>query len=91
MFRELIKLIDSYVRLNIADADIYDAKYSACRLGLVFGLTDVIESMDHKVEFEYQYDDNNDCYQIRYVEIDGIAIVRENEIDYDGYNELLEK
>ncbi len=56
---------------------------------MVFGVGEVIQSMGHKVEFECQYDDNSDRYQISYMGIDGIALVRENKLDVNGYVELM--
>ncbi len=58
--------------------------------GMIEGYLDVLKSMGHKVGMLPSIDDNS-CERIRYMEIDGIVIVRENKIDYDGYAELLGK
>ncbi len=83
--------MDNYVGLDtmgIASSNVQDSIFKA---GVVFGIGEVVQSMGHKVEFECRYDDKSDRYQISYMEIDGIVIVRENKLDINGYVELMEK
>ncbi len=95
MFKDLIKEIDINVAFNITDADNGDIRESGFSAGVVCGFAEVIWGMDHKVVFELQDDDDcaedGGCIRIWRIEIDGIVLVRDGEINRDGYNELLEK
>ncbi len=90
MFKSVIELIKEAVKLNIEKVDRGNVRGSLLTFGMIEGYRDVLRSMGHEVGIFINIEDNG-CERIRYMEIDGIAIVRENEIDYDGYNELLEK
>ncbi len=51
---------------------------------------DILKSMGHKIR-AIPGGDENGCVRIQYMEIDGIAFVKESKISSDGYAELLEK
>ncbi len=90
MFKDLIERIERVVKLNLKHTDKGNARSSLLAFGMIEGYLDVLKSMGHKAGMLPSIDDNG-CERIRYMEIDGIAFVREYEIDYDGYNELLKK
>ncbi len=89
MFKDLIKRIKEIVEFNHKFADDGDVRGCAFTVGVVKGYTDVIQSMGHKVKRSAW--DDNDCDQIKCIEIDGVALVKDSKIDYDGYNELMKK
>ncbi len=95
MFKDLIKQININVAFNITDADNGDIRESGFSAGVVCGFAEVIRGMGHKVEFESRDDDDcaedGGCERIWRIEIDGIALVRDGEIDRDGYEKLLKK
>ncbi len=90
MFKDLIKRIKEAVKLNLEHADRGNDQSSYYTYGVVNGYIDVLESIGHKVIIVPSINKNG-CERIRYLKIDGIALVQKNEIDYDGYNELLGK
>ncbi len=90
MFNYLINSIVRYVLFNIADVCKGDVDDSFFSIGVVYGFTEVIRKMGHKVEFEW-----DDCYddfcRVLYLVIDGIVLVEENKINTCGCEKLLEK
>ncbi len=89
MFRKLIEGIKENVERNHNFANDGDVRCYAFTAGTVKGYTDVIRSMGYKVKRSARND--NGCDRIKYIEIDGVALVRDSKIDYNGYNELLKK
>ncbi len=89
MFRKLIEGIKKYVEHNHNFANAGDVRSCAFTVGVVEGYADVIQSMGHKVN-RYTRNDN-DCDRIKCIEIDGVALVKDSKIDYDGYAELMKK
>lgn len=90
MFKDIIERILRTAKLSIKHVDRGNARSSLLAFGMIEGYLDVLKSMGHKAGMLPSIDDNG-CEQIRYMEIDGIVIVRENKIIADGYAELLEK
>ncbi len=89
MVRKLIEGIKKYVEHNHNFANDGDVRGCAFTVGVVKGYTDVIRSMGHKIKCSTRND--SDCDRIKCIEIDGVALVKDSKIDYDSYNELLEK
>ncbi len=90
MFRDLIERIRKTAKLNLEYANREYVQYSFFTVGKIEGYIDVLQSMGHKAGIVPDIDDNG-CERIRYIEIDGVILVRKNAIDYDGYSALLEK
>ncbi len=90
MFKDLIKRIREAVKLNIEHADRGNVQSSYYTYGQINGYIDVLESIGHKVIIVPSIGSNG-SERIRYMAIDGIVIVQKNEIDYDGYDKLLER
>ncbi len=85
-----VNIIKEAVKLNLEHADRGDIQNSYYTSGKVKGYMDILKSMGHKIK-AIPGSDENGCVRIRYMEIDGIVIVRENKLDINGYVELMEK
>jgi len=90
MFNILIQLIKKATKLNLEYANREYVQNSFLTAGMVEGYLDVLESMGHKAGIILDIGDSG-CERIRYIEIDGVILVRKNIIDNDGYIELSEK
>ncbi len=88
MFKDLIVRIEEAVKLNLEYAAKGNVQGSHYTYGVVNGYIDVLESIGHKVLIIHSVDSNS-CERIQYMKIDGLALVRESEINYGNYNKLL--
>ncbi len=89
MYKELIRSIQGAVAFNLDNADKADVQRSSFTAGMVKAFTEVLQSMGHDVETG-TWDDNG-CDRIGYIKIDGVVLVENSKINFDGYSELLKK
>lgn len=89
MYKELIRSIQGAVAFNLENADRSDVERSNYTSGMAKAYTDVLRGLGHKVEIG-TWDDNG-CNRIGFIQIDGVALVKNSKIDFDGYGELLKK
>ena len=89
MYKELIRSIQGAVAFNLDNADKADVQRSYFTAGMVKAFTEVLRGLGHKVETG-TWDDNG-CDRIGYIKINGVILVKNSKIDFDGYGELLEK
>lgn len=89
MYKELIRSIQGTVSFNLDNADKADVQRSSFTAGMVKAFTDVLRDLGHEVETG-TWDDNG-CDRIGYIKIDGVVLVKNSKIDFDGYGELLKK
>ncbi len=90
MFKDLIKQLKEAVKFNLEHAGRGNVQSSCYTYGMVNGYIYVLENIGHKVIIVPSINKNG-CERIRYLKIDGIVVVQKNEIDYDGYDKLLER
>lgn len=90
MYRELIRSIQGAVAFNLDNADKADVQRSYFTAGMVRAYLDVLRSLGHNVEYG-SWDDNG-CDRIGFIKIDGVILVKNSKIDFEGgYTELLFK
>lgn len=89
MYKELIRSIQGAVAFNLDNADKADVQRSSFTAGMVRGYLDVLRSLGHEVE-SGNWDDNG-CDRVGYLKIDGVVLVKNSKIDFEGYTELLKK
>ncbi len=82
MYKELIRSIQSAVTLNLDNADNTDVQRSSFTAGMVSAFSEVLRGMSHEVD--------NGC-EIGFIKIDGVVLVKNSKLDFDGYGELLKK
>ena len=56
---------------------------------MVKAYTDILRDLGHEVETG-DWDDNG-CDRVGYIKIDGVVLVKNSKINFDGYDELLKK
>ena len=79
MYKELIRSIQGAAAFNLDNADKADVQRSYYTAGMVKAFTEVLRGLGHEVETG-TWDD-----------IDGVVLVKNSKIDFDGYGELLKK
>ncbi len=89
MFRKIIKKIKRTVETNQTFVNDGHIRNSAFTAGMAKAYADLLWSMGHKVFIGVWT--NNGCDKISYVEIDGVRLVYDGEINLEGYNVLLKK
>lgn len=89
MYKELIRSIQCAAAFNLDNADKADVQRSYYTAGMVKAFTEVLRGLGHEVETG-TWDDNG-CDRIGYIKIDGVVLVKNSKIDFDGYGELLKK
>ncbi|WP_304964966.1 hypothetical protein [uncultured Oscillibacter sp.] len=89
MYKELIRSIQGAAAFNLDNADKADVQRSYYTAGMVKAFTEVLRGLGHEVETG-TWDDNG-CDRIGYIKIDGVVLVKNSKIDFDGYGELLKK
>ena len=89
MYKKLIFRIEEIVRLNFENADKVDVQRSSFTAGMVRAFTEVLRGMGHEVQTG-SWDDNG-CDRIGFIEIDGVVLVKNSQIDINGYTELQKK
>lgn len=89
MYKELIHSIQDAVFFNLENADEVDVQRSSFTAGMVKAFAEVLQSMGHKVDVGSWND--NGCNRIGFIEIDGVVLVKNSKINFDGYSELLKK
>ena len=89
MYKELIRSIQGAVAFNLDNADKADVQRCYYTAGMVKAFTEVLRGLGHEVEIG-TWDDNG-CDRIGYIKIDGVVLVKNSKIDFDGYGELLKK
>lgn len=89
MYKNLINRIEETVSLNLENADKADVQRSSFTAGMVRAFTEVLRGLGHEVETG-TWDDNG-YDRIGYIKIDGVVLVKNSKIDFDGYGELLKK
>ncbi len=89
MYKELIRSIQGTVSFNLDNADKADVQRSSFTAGMVKAFTEVLRGMGHEVETG-SWDDNG-CKRIGFIKIDGVVLVKNSKLNFDGYDELLKK
>ncbi len=89
MYKNLINRIEEIVNLNLENANKADVQRSSFTAGVVWAFTEVLRGMGHEVETG-SWDDNG-CDRIGFMKIDGVVLVKNSRINFDGYSELLKK
>ena len=89
MYKELIRSIQGAAAFNLDNADKADVQRSYYTAGMVKAFTEVLRGLGHEVETGTR--DDNGCDRIGYIKIDGVVLVKNSKIDFDGYGELLKK
>ncbi len=89
MYKNLIFRIEQTVDLNFDNADKADVQRSSFTAGMVRAFAEVLRGMGHEVQTG-SWDDNG-CDRIGFIEIDGVVLVKNSQIDINGYTELLKK
>lgn len=89
MYKNLIYRIEQTASLNLENANKADVQRSSFTAGMLRAYTEMLRSMGHEVE-SGTWDDNG-CDRIGFMEIDGVVLVKNSEINIDGYAELLKK
>ena len=89
MYKELIRSIQGAAAFNLDNADKADVQRSYYTAGMVKAFTEVLRGLGHEVETG-TWDDNG-CDRIGYIKIEGVVLVKNSKIDFDGYGELLKK
>ena len=89
MYKELIRSIQGAVAFNLENADRGDVERSNYTAGMTKAYTDVLRGFGHEVEIG-TWDDSG-CNRIGFIQIDGVTLVKNSKIDFDGYGELLKK
>ena len=89
MYKELIRNIQGAVAFNLENTDKGDVERSFYTAGMVKAYTDVLRGLGHEVDIG-TWDDSG-CDRIGFIKIDGVVLVKNSKIDFDGYGELLKK
>ena len=89
MYKDLINRIERAVSFNFEDANAADVQRSSFTAGMVKAYTDILRDLGHEVETG-DWDDNG-CDRVGYIKIDGVVLVKNSKINFDGYDELLKK
>ena len=89
MYKELIRNIQGAVAFNLENTDKGDVERSFYTAGMVKAYTDVLRGLGHEVEIG-TWDDNG-CDRIGFIKIDGVVLVKNSKIDFDGYGEQMKK
>ncbi len=86
MFRKIIKKIKRTVETNQTFVNDGHIRNSAFTTGIAKAYADLLWSMGHKAFIGVRL--NNGCDKISYVEIDGVRLVCDGEIDRNSYKKL---
>ena len=89
MYNELIIRIIGATKFNRDNANKADVQRSSFTAGMATALADVLRSMGHSVEMGTWND--NGCDRIGFIKINDAVLVKNSEINYDVYNEILKK